>query len=81
MCSAGHGGRILLSTAARDALDVAQLSRIAGISVSERWAGIRSRDCSNPEALFQVNATDLRARFPKARVAAVRGPAAAGRRS
>ncbi len=80
VCSAGHGGQILLSTAAHAALDVVQMSRIAGISV--RTLGRYSlAGLPEPEALFQVNATDLRVKFPKLRVAAVRGPAAAGRRS
>jgi class 3 adenylate cyclase len=83
VCSAGHGGQILLSTAAHDALDVARIGRIGRIAgISVRALGRYSlAGLPEPEALFQVNATDLRVKFPKLRVAVVRGPVAAGRRS
>jgi class 3 adenylate cyclase len=64
VCSAGHGGQILLSTATRHA--VAE-SVAEGISLRElgryELAGL-----PEPEALFQVEADELRARFPKLRV-------------
>jgi class 3 adenylate cyclase len=67
VCSAGHGGQILLSSASRDAL---QGSLAAGITVRTlgRYALAGLPD---PEALFQVHATDLRAKFPKLRTPAV----------
>jgi class 3 adenylate cyclase len=77
VCSAGHGGQILLSTAARDAVDVARLDEIS-IRTLGRYA---LAGLPEPEALFQVTARDLRAEFPKLRVAAVRGSAGAARRS
>ena len=77
VCSAGHGGQILLSTAARDAMAVV---RTDGITF--RTLGTYSlAGLPEPEALFQVNATDLRTKFPKLRVAAVRASAGARRRS
>jgi len=67
VCSAGHGGQILLSTAAHDAL---QVIRIEGVTFRTRGryalAGL-----PEPEAIFQVDATDLRVTFPKLRVTAV----------
>jgi class 3 adenylate cyclase len=70
VCSAGHGGQILVSAAARDALDVVP---IAGITF--RLLGRYSlAGLAEPEALFQVSASTLRVKFPKLRVAAVRGP-------
>jgi len=77
VCSAGHGGQILLSTAARDAMEVA---RSDGITF--RTLGLYTlAGLPEPEGLFQVNATDLRATFPKLRVAALRAGAAPARRS
>ena len=78
VCSAGHGGQILLSTAARDAMDLAR-NQIDGVTF--RTLGIYAlAGLAEPEAVFQVNAAGLRAKFPKLRVAAVRARAA-GRRS
>ena len=59
ICSAAHGGQILLSAAARDAVG---RSRPAGI----RFRGLgshRLRGLREPQALFQVGAADLPARF------------------
>jgi class 3 adenylate cyclase len=63
ICSAGHGGQILLSTAARDAL--AQ-GRPAGVTFRTlgRYA---LAGLAEPEALFQVHGPELRAKFPKLR--------------
>ena len=70
VCSAGHGGQILLSTAARDAMDVAH-NQIAGVTF--RTLGTYAlAGLAEPEAVFQVNVVGLRAKFPKLRVAAVR---------
>jgi class 3 adenylate cyclase len=65
VCSAGHGGQILLSAAAREALEAGELSE----------PGIRFRDLGLYElqglpagqALFQVEARDLPADFPPLR--------------
>jgi class 3 adenylate cyclase len=69
VCSAGHGGQILISTAARDALDVPRADGITFKALGRyTLAGLAA-----PEAISQVAATDLRAKFPKLRVPAVRG--------
>jgi class 3 adenylate cyclase len=66
ICSAAHGGQILLSGAARDAVG---RSRPAGIRFrnlgSHRFRGLRE-----PQAIFQVEAGDLLARFPPLRTLA-----------
>jgi class 3 adenylate cyclase len=66
ICSAAHGGQILLSAAARDAV---RRSRPAGTRFrslgSHRLRGLRE-----PQALFQVEAADLPARFPALRTLA-----------
>jgi len=63
ICSAGHGGQILLSAAARDAVG---RSRPPGIRLrslgSHRLRGLRE-----PLAVFQVEAADLTAHFPPLR--------------
>jgi len=63
ICSAGHGGQILLSGAARDALG---RSRPAGLRMralgSHRFHGLRE-----PLAVVQVEGRDLQARFPPLR--------------
>jgi class 3 adenylate cyclase len=70
ICSAAHGGQILLSAPARDAV---RRSRPAGI----RFRGLgshRLRGLREPQALFQVEAADLPSRFPALRtLAASRG--------
>lgn len=67
VCSAGHGGQILLSSASRDALDGSPSDGIGFKSLGRyTLAGL-----PEPEALFQVRAPDLRAKFPKLRTAAV----------
>jgi class 3 adenylate cyclase len=66
VCSAGHGGQILLSSASHDAL---QGSHAAGVAFKTlgRYALAGLPD---PEALFQVRATDLRVKFPRLRTTA-----------
>jgi class 3 adenylate cyclase len=63
VCSAGHGGQILLSSATRDLLDGNQASGITFRTLGRyALAGL-----AEPEALFQVYAADLRVKFPKLR--------------
>ncbi len=69
ICSAAHGGQILLSTAARSAVG---RTRPTGI----RFRGLgshRLRGLREPQALFQVAAADLPARFPPLRSLAAPG--------
>ena len=68
VCSAGHGGQILLSSAAREALDGTPVDGIAF-----RTLGRYSLDgLPEAEALFQVEAADLVADFPRPRAKASR---------
>ena len=68
VCSAGHGGQILLSSASRDVLPGTQADGIAFRTLGRyALAGL-----PDPEALYQVHAADLRAKFPKLRTTAVR---------
>jgi class 3 adenylate cyclase len=69
VCSAGHGGQILLSSAAREALEASAVNGV-GFRALGRYtlAGL-----DDPEALFQVSAPELRARFPKPRTAGAFG--------
>lgn len=65
VCSAGHGGQILLSSATRAALET-----YASDGVSFRALGqYMLAGLPDPEALFQVGAPQLRARFPRLRTA------------
>lgn len=67
VCSAGHGGQILLSLAARELL-----AGSLADGISFRTLGRYSlAGLAEPEALFQVRAADLRAHFPKLRTGAV----------
>jgi class 3 adenylate cyclase len=69
ICSAAHGGQILLSAATRDAVG---RSRPTGV----RFRGLgshRLRGLRESQALFQVVAADLRAHFPPLRTPAVPG--------
>jgi len=71
ICSAAHGGQILLSAATRDA--VCRSRRPTGV----RFRGLgshRLRGLREPQALFQVMAADLRAHFPPLRTPAVPPP-------
>ena len=66
ICSVAHGGQILLSAAAREAVG---RSRPAGIRF--RSLGLhRLRGLREAQALFQVEAADLPARFPPLRMLA-----------
>jgi class 3 adenylate cyclase len=66
VCSAGHGGQILLSLAARDALAGATVDGVTFRSLGRHaLAGL-----PEPEALFQVRAAELRVRFPRPRTTA-----------
>jgi len=69
VCSAGHGGQILLSSASRDALEGSAAEGIT-LRTLGRYA---LAGLPEPEALFQVRAADLRVRFPRLRTAAVTG--------
>jgi len=75
VCSAGHGGQILLSSASRDALEGSQAAGIV-LRTLGRYA---LAGLPEPEALFQVHATDLRVRFPKLRTTAVAARLSASR--
>jgi class 3 adenylate cyclase len=66
ICAAGHGGQILLSDAAVRAVEA-----YVPAGVSFRALGAHPlRGLPEPEALFQVQAPDLPARFPPPRTAA-----------
>jgi len=66
VCSAGHGGQILVTSAARDLLIVDPADDITFRSLGRyTFAGL-----AEPETLFQVRAADLRVRFPKLRAVA-----------
>ena len=63
ICSAGHGGQILLSTAARDSLERSRPEGVRFRTLGRyELAGL-----AEPEALFQVHGPGLRGRFPKLR--------------
>jgi class 3 adenylate cyclase len=69
ICSAGHGGQILLSAAARDAIG---RSRPPGLRF-RRLGTHRFRGLREPQALFQVEAAGLALHFPPLRTLAARG--------
>jgi class 3 adenylate cyclase len=76
LCSAGHGGQILLSATTHELLSVDQPDGVTFRSLGRYMlAGL-----TDPEALFQVHAADLRARFPKLRTTAVPAPRGGARR-
>jgi len=77
VCAAGHGGQILLSSAAREALDGSRPDGVAFRGLG-RYALAGLPDA---EALFQVRAADLRARFPRPRTAAAPASARSVRRA
>ena len=67
VCSAGHGGQILLSTAAHDAL--ASIKMDGSSAVAFRPLGRYAlAGLAEPEAVFQATPDGLRAKFPKLRV-------------
>ncbi len=66
VCSAGHGGQILLSSASREAL-------VDGDAIGMKFRTLGRYALAGlpePEALFQVYAADLRVKFPKLRATA-----------
>src|SRR5262249_17355182 len=64
VCSAAHGGQILVSAATRVALGTSAPAGVRFRSLGQhRLAGL-----ADPETLFQVQARGLRADFPKLRV-------------
>jgi class 3 adenylate cyclase len=69
ICSAGHGGQILLSAAARDAIG---RSRPPGTRF-RRLGAYRFRGIREPQALFQVEAAGLSLHFPPLRTLTARG--------
>jgi class 3 adenylate cyclase len=76
LCSAGHGGQILLSATTHELLSVDQPDGVTFRSLGRYMlAGL-----TDPEALFQVHAADLRVRFPKLRTTAVPAPRGGARR-
>ena len=68
VCSAGHGGQILLSSAAFGAI-----TRPEGLTVRMLGRYVLA-GLAEPETVYQVSAADLPARFPKLRVPALRVP-------
>lgn len=68
VCSAAHGGQILLSSAARDAVDQGHADGVAFRALGRySLAGL-----PEPESLFQVEATGLIAEFPRPRARVAR---------
>ena len=63
ICWAGHGGQIVLSSAARDAVDDRQAAGVA----FRRLGRYALPGLPELETLFQVHAADLRTEFPKLR--------------
>jgi class 3 adenylate cyclase len=64
ICDAGHGGQIVLSTAAQLAL----AETLAEGVTLRRLGRYRLAGLTDPEALFQVESAGLPAAFPKLRV-------------
>ena len=69
VCSAAHGGQILLSSNSRDAMDAGDLVA-AGIGLRE-LGRYELQGLPAAEALFQVEAADLLAEFPPLRAVLV----------
>jgi len=70
VCFVGHGGQIVLSGAAREAMEGSQPAGVAF-----RDLGLHSlQGLPAPEALFQVNVEDLPTDFPPPRTLAARYP-------
>ena len=63
ICYASHGGQILLSSAAHDAFTERLAEGVSFLSLG-RYS---LHGLAKPEALFQVNAADLRPKFPRPR--------------
>jgi class 3 adenylate cyclase len=67
VCSAGHGGQILVSSASYEVLKESEAGGITFRTLGRyALAGL-----PEPEALFQVLAADLRVKFPKLRTTSV----------
>jgi class 3 adenylate cyclase len=78
VCSVGHGGQILLSTAARDAMGTAAAD--PPDQVAFRTLGqYMLTGLPEPEAVYQASATGLRAKFPKLRATAFKRPSPSAR--
>ena len=74
ICSAAHGGQILLSSAARNAVRQSPPAGVRFRSLgSHRFRGLRE-----PQTIFQVEAADLQTRFPPLRTAAPQSQQGAG---
>jgi len=73
VCTAGHGGQILLSTAARDAMDVAAADPRDQVTFRALGQYILM-GLPEPEAVHQASASGLRAKFPKLRATAFKTP-------
>jgi class 3 adenylate cyclase len=63
ICWASHGGQILLSSAARDSF----AERLADGITLRSLGRFSLHGVAEPEALWQVDAADLRAKFPRPR--------------
>ena len=63
ICYASHGGQILLSSAARESFTE---RLVAGVAF-RKLGRFSLHGIAEPEALFQVDASDLRAKFPRPR--------------
>ncbi len=63
ICTAGHGGQVLLSSAARELVEDFPLPGISFRDLGE----YRLKDLSRPQRLFQVVASDLPTDFPPLR--------------
>jgi class 3 adenylate cyclase len=73
VCTAGHGGQILLSTAARDAMDVAAADPRDQVIFRALGQYVLT-GLPEPEAVHQASASGLRATFPKLRATAFKRP-------
>jgi predicted ATPase/class 3 adenylate cyclase len=63
LCSAGHGGQVLLSTAAQELVRDQLPRSVSLVDLGEH----RLKDLGRPERVFQVRAADLPADFPPLR--------------
>jgi len=77
VCWASHGGQILLSSAAHDSFTERLAEGIAFRSLGR----FSLHGVAEPEALWQVNVADLRAKFPRPRTIGRRQSSRAGLRT
>ena len=75
VCWASHGGQILLSSAARESF----ADRLAEGVAFRSLGRFSLHGVAEPEALFQVDAADLRAKFPRPRTIGPMRSSRAGR--